>query len=106
LWTDPDNTKPKTTMKTKTIIILLASALATMGIASAETGRCGQPRGTCNNECDGSGFYAQGRGNGGGGNGGGGGYRRGPKDGTGKGEGRQDRQRKRDGSGPGCQKAE
>lgn len=87
-------------MKIKSMLTLAAVMLFTAGFAAAQAGdvgRCGQPRGTCGNECDGSGFMNQGRGNG---KGEGQGFRRGPRDGKGKGAG--DRQRRRDGSGPGC----
>ncbi len=101
-------------MKTKSIITIVAGLLVSAGFAFAETtntGRCGQERGTCGNECDGSGFMNQGRGQGNGsgqgfrrgqrdGNGEGRGLRRGNRDGSGRGD--QQRQRRRDGSGPGC----
>ncbi len=87
-------------MKTKSILILATGLLLSAGLTFAQapgTGRCGQPRGTCGNECDGQGFMNKGKG---GGNGGG--ARQGPRDGSGKGAGQQKRDRKRDGSGPGC----
>lgn len=89
-------------MKTKSILTLATLLLCTASFATAQatvnkTGRCGQTRGTCGNECDGSGFMNQGRGNG---NGQGQGLRRGQRDS--KGNGDQQRQRRRDGSGPGC----
>jgi len=96
--------KTKKDMKTKySIIMIVASlALATPAISQAnDIGRCGQPRGTCGNECDGQGFMNQGRGNG---QAQGKGFRRGQRDGNGKGVGQQERQRKRDGSGPGRNK--
>ena len=89
-------------MNTKSIITILAGLLVTAGFAfaqAADTGRCGQERGTCGNECTGEGFLNQGRGQG---NGNGKGLRRGARDGSGKGAGDQERQRRRDGSGPGC----
>lgn len=89
-------------MKTKTILTLITGLLASAGFAfaqAADTGRCGQERGTCGNECTGDGFMNQGRGQGNG-NGEGRGLRRGNRDGSGKGD--QKRQRRRDGSGPGC----
>jgi hypothetical protein len=89
-------------MKTKSIITILATLAVTAGFTfaqSGDVGRCGQPRGTCGNECDGSGYLNQG---GGKGNGQGQGMRRGKRDGTGNGSGEQNRDRKRDGSGPGC----
>lgn len=89
-------------MKTKSILTVASALLVTAGFAFAQAtdiGRCGQPRGTCGNECDGQGFMNKGRGQG---NGNGGGMRRGPRDGSGKGAGEQKRDRKRDGSGPGC----
>lgn len=88
-------------MKTKSILILAAGLLVSAGLTFAQapdTGRCGQPRGTCGNECDGQGFMNQGKGKGGGN-----GARQGPRDGSGKGAGQQKRDRKRDGSGTGCQ---
>lgn len=91
-------------MKIKSILTLATTLFCTAAFASAQatdTGRCGKPRGTCGNECDGSGFMNQGKGNG---NGQGQGFRRGPRDGSGKGAGDQRRDRKRDGSGPGCNK--
>jgi len=95
-------------MKTKHTIILIAASLAFAAPAysqAADTGRCGQPRGTCGNVCDGSGFMNQGRGQGNGqGQGQGQGLRRGNRDGNGNGNGDQQRQRRRDGSGPGCNK--
>ena len=87
-------------MKIKSITAILAALLVTGGFTLAQNGdigRCGQPRGTCGNECDGSGFLNQG---GGKGNGQGQGMRRGNRDGNGNGE--QKRDRKRDGSGAGC----
>jgi hypothetical protein len=95
-------------MKTKSIITLATVMLCTAGFTFAQavdtnTGRCGQPRGTCGNECDGSGFMNQGRGNGNG-QGNGQGLRRGKRDGNGDGAGEQKRDRRRDGSGPGCNK--
>jgi len=90
-------------MKTKSIITIVAGLLISGGFAfaqAAETGRCGQPRGTCGNECTGEGFMNQG----GKGNGNGQGLRRGPRDGNGNGNGEQKRDRKRDGSGEGCNK--
>jgi len=100
----PQNTKKQkdNDMKTKSILTVIAGLIVSAGFAfaqAADTGRCGQPRGTCGNECDGTGFMNQGRGNGNG-NGQGQGLRRGPRDGNGKGAG--DRQRRRDGTGPGC----
>lgn len=89
-------------MKTKSITAILATLLVTGGITFAQTGgigRCGQPRGTCGNQCDGSGFFNQGRGQG---NGQGQGMRRGKRDGSGNGNGEQRRDRKRDGTGSGC----
>ena len=89
-------------MKTKSIITILATLTVTAGFTFAQNGdigRCGQPRGTCGNECDGSGFLNPG---GGKGNGNGQGMRRGKRDGSGNGSGEQKRDRKRDGSGPGC----
>lgn len=89
-------------MKTKTITTILTALLVTGGFTLAQTGEigpCGQPRGTCGNECDGSGFLNQGRGQGNGQ-----GMRHGKRDGSGNGNGEQKRDRKRDGSGPGCQK--
>ena len=89
-------------MKIKTIITLATGLLVSAGFAfaqAADTGRCGQERGTCGNECTGDGFMNQGRGQGNG-NGEGRGLRRGNRDGSGKGD--QQRQRRRDGSGPGC----
>lgn len=89
-------------MNTKSIITLVAGLLVSTGFAFAQagdTGRCGQERGTCGNECTGDGFTNQGRGQG---NGNGQGLRRGNRDGSGKGD--QQRQRRRDGSGPGCNK--
>lgn len=86
-------------MKTKSILILATGLLLSAGFAFAQppgTGRCGQPRGTCGNECNGQGFMNKGKG---GGNGGG--ARQGPRDGSGKGAGQQKRDRKRDGTGPG-----
>jgi hypothetical protein len=126
-WAIPSPRKHKidNDMKIKSILILAAGMLVTAGFAAArpaQTGRCGQPRGTCGNECDGSGFMNQGRGNGNGngngqgrgqgfrrgprdgsgnGNGNGQGLRRGPRDGSGQGAGAGDRQRRRDGSGQG-----
>ena len=94
-------------MKTKSITTILAIALLTGGSALAQNGnigRCGQPRGTCGNECDGSGYFNQGRGQGRG-QGQGQGMRRGKRDGTGNGNGEQRRDRRRDGSGPGCRQA-
>jgi hypothetical protein len=92
-------------MKTKYTMILIAASLAFATPAfsqGGDTGRCGQPRGTCGNECDGSGCLNQGRGNGNGqGQGQGQGFRRGKKDGSCEGEGQQDRERRRDGSGNG-----
>jgi len=80
-----------------TIAASLALALPAFS-QSEDVGRCGQPRGTCGNECNGEGYLNQQRGKG---NGKGQGYRRGPRDGSGNGAGKQERQRKRDGSGPG-----
>lgn len=90
-------------MKTKSIITLAVALLASGGLTLAqttETGRCGQPRGTCGNECDGSGYQ-----NKGGGKGNGQGLGRGKRDGTGEGKREQKRERRRDGSGDGCKKA-
>ena len=90
-------------MKTKSILTLAAGLLVSAGFTLAQTpdtGRCGQPRGSCGNECNGQGWMNQaGRGNGGG-------ARQGPRDGKGNknGTGQQKRDRKRDGSGPGCQR--
>lgn len=87
-------------MKTKSITTILTALLITGGFTFAQSGdigRCGQPRGTCGNECDGSGYLNQG-----GGQGNGQGMRRGKRDGSGNGNGEQKRDRKRDGSGPGC----
>jgi hypothetical protein len=84
-------------MKTKSILTIVSVLLASGGFAFAQAsdvGRCGQPRGTCGNECSGEGFMNQG-----GGKGKGQGMRRGPRDGSGSGE--QKRDRKRDGSGVG-----
>jgi len=84
-------------MKTKSILSIAACLLVTSGFALAqcpEVGRCGQPRGTCDNVCNGQG----------GGGGQGGGARRGNGDGNGNGNGEQKRERKRDGSGEGCRK--
>ena len=91
-------------MKTKSILTLAAALLCTAGFAAAQAadpgvGRCGKPRGTCGNECDGSGFMNRGQGNG---KGQGQGLRRGQRDGKGNGAGNGQRQRRRDGSGPGC----
>jgi hypothetical protein len=100
----PQKHKIDNDMKIKSILILAAGMLVTASFAAArpaQTGRCGQPRGTCGNECDGSGFMNQGRGNGNG-QGQGQGFRRGPRDGSGNGGG--DRQRRRDGSGGNCPK--
>jgi len=85
-------------MKTKSILTLATVLLCSAGFAFAQaadtdTRRCGQPRGTCGNECDGSGFMKEGQGQA---KGQGQGLRRGKRDGTGNG------QRRRDGSGPGC----
>jgi hypothetical protein len=88
-------------MKTKSILILITGLLVSTGFTLAQTpgtGRCGQPRGTCGNPCNGQGFMNKGKG---GGNGGG--ARQGPRDGSGKGAGQQKRDRKRDGTGPGGQ---
>lgn len=85
-------------MKTISIITIIASLIVSAGFAlaqAADTGRCGQPRGTCGNECTGEGFFNQGRSQGNGQ-----GLRRGPRDGSGKGTG--EREGRRDGSGPGC----
>ena len=89
-------------MKTKTIITLVAGLLLSGGFAfaqTADTGPCGQERGSSGNECTGEGYMNQGNGNGHGG-----GARRGARDGSGKGAGEQQRQRKRDGSGEDCGK--
>jgi hypothetical protein len=94
-----DQTKKENTdMKLTTILTFATALFCTAGLAVAQTtntGRCGMPRGTCGNQCDGSGYMNQGRGNGNGQ-----GLRGGPRDGKGRGAG--DRQRRRDGSGPGC----
>lgn len=92
-------------MKIKSILTIATALLCTAGFAVAQTtdtGRCGKPRGTCGNECDGTGYMKQGRGQG---NGQGQGFRRGQRDGKGNGAGDQQRQRRRDGSGDGCKKA-
>lgn len=92
-------------MKTRSITAILAALAITAGptlAQSGDIGRCGQPRGTCgtcDRECDGSGYLNQGRGKG---NGNGQGLRRGKRDGTGNGGGEQKRDRKRDGTGSGC----
>ena len=89
-------------MKIKSITTLLAALAVTTASTFAQSGgigRCGQPRGTCGNPCDGSGYLNQGRGQG---NGNGQGMRRGKRDGTGNGGGEQKRDRKRDGTGTGC----
>lgn len=89
-------------MKTKSITTILATLLVTGGFTFAQNGgigRCDQPRGTCGNQCDGSGYLNQGRGQG---NGNGQGMRRGKRDGSGNGGGEQKRDRKRDGTGTGC----
>jgi hypothetical protein len=95
--------KPKNNiMKTKSIIAIIAALAVTAGFTFAQSGdigRCGQPRGTCGNQCDGSGYLNQGRGQG---NGNGQGMRRGNRDGSGSGSGVQKRDRKRDGTGTGC----
>ena len=101
---DPDFETKHTThrknenMKMKSILTIITGLLVSSGFAfaqAADTGRCGLPRGTCGNECDGSGFMNQDRGKGNGQ-----GLRRGNRDGSGRGD--QQRQRRRDGSGPGC----
>lgn len=103
---DPDFETKHTThrktenMKMKSILTIITGLLVSSGFAfaqAADTGRCGQERGTCGNECDGSGFMNQNRGQG---KGNGQGLRRGNRDGSGRGD--QQRQRRRDGSGPGC----
>lgn len=94
-------------MKTKSITAILAALAVTAGSTFAQSGdigRCGQPRGTCgtcDRECDGSGYLNQGRGKGNG-NGQGQGLRKGKRDGSGNGNGEQKRDRKRDGTGTGC----
>ena len=89
-------------MKTKSIITIVAGLLLSGGFAfaqTADTGRCGQERGSCGNECTGEGYMNQGNGKGNGG-----GARRGARDGSGKGAGEQQRQRRRDGTGDGLGK--